>query len=77
MKRRGTGYDGLGTVRATVRVRAPSGRPWMWILAGPLALLRKLTLALLSRHWMKALIELRTGLYLSTVAVFEKTDACS
>lgn len=72
LRRLGDGYDVLGTVLAAVRLRAPRHAPWMWIIAGPVALLRKLTLALLSRSWMKKVIELRTGLYLSTVAVFEK-----
>lgn len=70
--RLGDGYDVLGTVLAAVRLRAPRGRPWMWLIAGPVALMRKLTLALLSRHFMKQAIELRTALYLNTVAVFEK-----
>lgn len=72
IERLGDGYDVLGTVLAAVRLRAPAGRPWMWLVAGPLALLRKLTLALLSRRFMRQGVELRTGLYLSTVAVFEK-----
>lgn len=70
--RLGDGYDVLGTVLAAVRLRAPRGRPWMWLIAGPAALARKLTLALLSRRFMKQVIELRTALYLNTVAVFEK-----
>lgn len=70
--RLGDGYDVLGTVLAAVRLRAPPGRPWMWLVAGPLALARKLTLALLGRRFSKQIIELRTTLYLSTVAVFEK-----
>lgn len=72
IRRLGDGYDVLGTVLAAVRLRAPRNAPWMWIIAGPVALLRKLTLALLSRSWMKQAVELRTGLYLSTVALFEK-----
>jgi SAM-dependent methyltransferase len=71
--RLGDGYDVLGTVLAAVRLRAPRSRPWMWLLAGPAALLRKLTLTLLSQRWMKGIIELRTGLYLNTVAVLEKS----
>ena len=55
-----------------MRLKAPRGRPWMWLVAGPCALLRKLVLALLGCRFMKNLIDLRTGLYLSTVAVFEK-----
>lgn len=70
--RLGDGYDVLGTVLAAVRLRAPPGRPWMWLIAGPVALVRKLTLALLSRRFMKQVIDLRTALYLNTVAVFEK-----
>lgn len=70
--RLGDGYDVLGTVLAAVRLRAPRGRPWMWLIAGPVALVRKLTLALLSRRFMKQVIDLRTALYLNTVAVFEK-----
>lgn len=72
IRRLGDGYDVLGTVLAAVRLRAPSRTPWMWIIAGPVALLRKLILALLSRSWMKKIVELRTGLYLSTIALFEK-----
>jgi len=72
IERLGDGYDVLGTVLAAVRLRAPPGRPWLWLVAGPVALLRKLTLALLSQRFMKQWVELRTGLYLSTVAVFEK-----
>lgn len=71
--RLGDGYDVLGTVLAAVRLRAPRGQPWMWLIAGPFALARKLTLALLSRRSIRRMIELRTALYLSTVAVFEKT----
>ena len=70
--RLGDGYDVLGTVLAAVRLRAPRGRPWMWLIAGPAALLRKFALALLNQRWMKAVIELRTGLYLNTIAVFER-----
>jgi SAM-dependent methyltransferase len=70
--RLGDGYDVLGTVLAAVRLRAPRGQPWMWVIAGPAALLRKLMLALLNQRWMKAVIELRTGLYLNTIAVFER-----
>lgn len=72
IQRLGDGYDVLGTVLAAVRLRAPRGAPWMWLVAGPVALLRKLTLAMLSCSWMRNVIELRTGLYLSTVALFEK-----
>jgi SAM-dependent methyltransferase len=72
IRRLGDGYDVLGTVLAAVRLRAPRNAPWMWIVAGPVALLRKLVLALMSRGWMKKVVELRTGLYLSTVALFEK-----
>jgi SAM-dependent methyltransferase len=70
--RLGDGYDVLGTVLAAVRLRAPRGRPWMWLVAGPAALLRKLALTMLNQRWMKAFIELRTGLYLNTIAVFER-----
>jgi SAM-dependent methyltransferase len=70
--RLGDGYDVLGTVLAAVRLRAPRGRPWMWLVAGPAALLRKIVLALLNQRWMKAVIELRTGLYLNTIGVFER-----
>jgi SAM-dependent methyltransferase len=70
--RLGDGYDVLGTVLAAVRLRAPRGRPWMWLVAGPVALLRKIVLVLLNQRWMKAVIELRTGLYLNTIAVFER-----
>ncbi len=70
--RLGDGYDVLGTVLAAIRVRAPRGRPWMWLIAAPLALVRKLTLALLARRWLRGLVELRTGLYLSTIAVLQK-----
>lgn len=70
--RLGDGYDVLGTVLAAVRLRAPEGRPWMWLVAGPASLIRKAVLALLAARWMKQLITLRTGLYLNTVAVFEK-----
>jgi SAM-dependent methyltransferase len=70
--RLGDGYDVLGTVLAAVRLRAPRGRPWMWLLAGPAALLRKFVLTLLNQRWMKSVIELRTGLYLNTIAVFER-----
>jgi SAM-dependent methyltransferase len=70
--RLGDGYDVLGTVLAAVRLRAPRGRPWMWLVAGPAALARKLALALLNQRWMKAVIELRTGLYLNTIGVFER-----
>ena len=70
--RLGDGYDVLGTVLAAVRLRAPNGRPWMWLLAGPAALLRKLVLALLGCRWMKGVMELRTDLYLNTIAIFEK-----
>lgn len=72
ISRLGDGYDVLGTVLAAVRLRAPQNNPLMWIFAGPAALLRKLVLMLLSRSWTKRLIELRTGLYLSTIALFEK-----
>jgi SAM-dependent methyltransferase len=72
MRRLGDGYDVLGTVLAAVRLRAPRKRPWMWIIAGPAALLRKLLLALLSTRWVKGVVELKTGLYLSTAALFEK-----
>jgi SAM-dependent methyltransferase len=72
ISRLGDGYDVLGTVLAAVRLRAPRGRPWMWIIAGPTALLRKLTLMLLRCSWMKKVVDLRTGLYLSTIALFEK-----
>lgn len=71
--RLGDGYDVLGTVLAATRLRAPRGRPWMWVIAGPLALVRKLALALLSQRWLKGAVELRTGLYLNTVALLEKT----
>lgn len=70
--RLGDGYDVLGTVLAAVRLRAPPGRPWMWIIAGPAALFRKMVLALLGCRAMKQVIHLRTALYLNTVAVFEK-----
>lgn len=70
--RLGDGYDVLGTVLAAVRLRAPEGRPWMWLVAGPASLLRKVVLALLGARWMKQFITLRTGLYLNTVAIFEK-----
>jgi SAM-dependent methyltransferase len=70
--RLGDGYDVLGTVLAAVRLGAPEGRPWTWLVAGPAALIRKAVLALLGAHWMKHVITLRTGLYLNTVAVFEK-----
>lgn len=70
--RLGNGYDVLGTVLAAVRLRAPRKRPWMWLIAGPVSLLRKATLALLGTRWMNGVIELNTGLYLSTVALFEK-----
>jgi SAM-dependent methyltransferase len=72
IERLGDGYDVLGTVLAAVRLRAPRGRPWMWIVAGPAALLRKFTLTLLSLRCMKSVIELRTGLYLDTVALLQK-----
>jgi SAM-dependent methyltransferase len=73
IERLGDGYDVLGTVLAAVRLRAPRGRPWLWIVAGPVALLRKFILLLLSLRWMKGVIELRTGLYLDTVALLQKT----
>jgi 2-polyprenyl-3-methyl-5-hydroxy-6-metoxy-1,4-benzoquinol methylase len=72
--RLGDGYDVLGTVLAAVRLHAPEGRPWMWLVAGPAALIRKAVLALLGARWMKHVITLRTGLYLNTVAVFEKPE---
>jgi SAM-dependent methyltransferase len=70
--RLGDGYDVLGTVLAAVRLRAPRGRPWMWLIAGPMALMRKLMLTLLGMRFLKHVVELRTGLYLNTLAVFEK-----
>jgi SAM-dependent methyltransferase len=70
--RLGDGYDVLGTVLAAVRLRAPRGRPWMWLVAGPAALLRKFVLVVLNQRWMKAVMDLRTGLYLNTIAVFER-----
>lgn len=72
MTRLGDGYDVLGTVLAAVRMKVPKGRPWMWLLAGPAMLLRKIVLILLTQRWMKSIVELRTGLYLDTVALFEK-----
>jgi SAM-dependent methyltransferase len=72
LERLGDGYDVLGTVLAAVKLRAPRGRPWMWLIAGPASLLRKLTLMLLSVPALKAVVELRTGLYLSTVGLLEK-----
>jgi len=74
VERLGDGYDVLGTVLAAVKLRAPRSRPWMWLIAGPVSLLRKLTLRLLRCRWMKGVIELRTGLYLSTIGVLEKPD---
>lgn len=71
--RLGDGYDVLGTVLAATRLRAPRGRPWMWLIAGPIALLRKLALLMLGQRWMKGAVELRTGLYLNTVALLEKS----
>lgn len=70
--RLGDGYDVLGTVLAAVRMKVPKGRPWMWLLAGPAMLVRKITLILLNKRWMKGIVELRTGLYLDTLALFEK-----
>lgn len=72
LERLGDGYDVLGTVLAAVRLRAPRGRPWMWLVAGPLALLRKAALVWLNLRCLKRVVELRTGLYLSTLAVLEK-----
>ena len=72
LERLGDGYDVLGTVLAAVKLRAPQGRPWMWLIAGPVALLRKLTLRLLRVPALKTVVELRTGLYLSTVGLLEK-----
>lgn len=70
--RLGDGYDVLGTVLAAIRARAPRRRPWMWLIAGPIALLRKLTLALLYVRPMKVAVELQTSLYLNTIALFKK-----
>jgi SAM-dependent methyltransferase len=72
LRRLGDGYDVLGTVLAAVRVQAPSGQPWLWVLAGPLSLIRKLALAVLSIRFTRHLLALPTPLYLSTLAVFEK-----
>jgi SAM-dependent methyltransferase len=71
--RLGDGYDVLGTVLAATRLRAPRGRPWLWIAAGPLSLLRKAVLGLLAQRWMRSVVELRTGLYLNTVALLRKS----
>jgi SAM-dependent methyltransferase len=72
LRRLGDGYDVLGTVLAAVRVTAPKQQPWMWFLAGPLSLIRKLALTTLSFGFMKKILDLPTPLYLSTIAVFEK-----
>jgi SAM-dependent methyltransferase len=72
LERLGDGHDVLGTVLAAVRVRAPARQPWLWLLAAPLSLLRKFTLAFLGGRIARALIEMPTPLYLNTIAVFEK-----
>ena len=77
IERLGDGFDVLGTVLAAVRVTAPKNQPWMWMLAGPLSLLRKLALAVLFMKPMRKILRLPTPLYLSTIAVFEKTASRS
>jgi hypothetical protein len=61
-----------GTVPAVLRLRAPRGRYWMWIVAGPVALVRRFAFMLLSLRCMQGVIELRTGSYLDTVALLQK-----
>ncbi len=73
LKRLGDGYDVLGTVLAAVRITAPRKQPWMWLIAGPLSLIRKLALAILSLRPVRHVLNLPTRLYLSTVAVLEKS----
>jgi SAM-dependent methyltransferase len=75
LERLGDGYDVLGTVLAAVRVTAPRSQPWMWLIAGPLSLLRKLALAALSLSFIRRVLPLNTSLYLNTLAVFEKPTA--
>jgi SAM-dependent methyltransferase len=75
LDRLGDGYDVLGTVLAAVRVTAPRSQPWMWLIAGPLSLVRKLALAALSLSFIRRVLPLETSLYLNTLAVFEKPAA--
>jgi 2-polyprenyl-3-methyl-5-hydroxy-6-metoxy-1,4-benzoquinol methylase len=70
--RAGDGYDVLGTVLAAVRVQAAPGKPWWWLVATPISLLRKLALAVLSARCLRTKVALPTSLYLSVVAVLEK-----
>lgn len=73
LERMGDGYDVLGTVLAAVRITAPRSQPWMWLIAGPLSLLRKLALAMLSLSFIRSVLPLQSPLYLNTLAVFEKS----
>jgi SAM-dependent methyltransferase len=75
LRRLGDGYDVLGTVLAAVRVTAPRSQPWMWLIAGPLSLVRKLALAVMSLSFIRRVLPLETSLYLNTLAVFEKPAA--
>lgn len=72
IRRAGTGRDVLGTIMAAVRVRAAPGRPWAWLPAIPVILLRKLFIALLSIRSLDRIVSFPTSLYLSTVVVLEK-----
>jgi SAM-dependent methyltransferase len=73
LTRAGDGYDVLGTVLRSTRMRPAIGLWWLWPLVWPLQLLRRLALVLLAQRWMHHVIELRTALYLSAIGVFEKS----
>ncbi len=70
--RLGDGRDVLGTVLAAVRIRPAGGRWFYWPFAVPLRLLRSVLLSVLLSGGARRVVSFETGLYLSTIAVFEK-----
>jgi 2-polyprenyl-3-methyl-5-hydroxy-6-metoxy-1,4-benzoquinol methylase len=70
--RLGDGRDVLGTVLAAVRIRPARGRWFLWPFVIPLRLLRWVLLGVLRPRGKFRLVSFETGLYLSTIAVFEK-----